>query len=170
MLAMAQSEKVSRRCQHQADSRRAPMSILRELAPLLQRVEAVYHPVEIWLFGSRARGEAHSLSDWDLNLQPARISVMRSLRTRMVSTIAKAVWEPITSARDRACRKISVLSVDHREPRPTFVDVIEKSDHSTRFREFLAAPVSDDQLEIGSMVQNVADGPVHVVNCNAAIV
>src|SRR5712692_19734 len=37
-----------------------------ELRSLLARIEAVYHPLEVWLFGSRARGETHPQSDWDL--------------------------------------------------------------------------------------------------------
>jgi predicted nucleotidyltransferase len=40
-----------------------------ELAPiagLLERIEKEYHPEQIWLFGSRARGDARAWSDWDL--------------------------------------------------------------------------------------------------------
>lgn len=40
-----------------------------ELAPiaeLLERIERVYHPEQVWLFGSRARGDARPGSDWDL--------------------------------------------------------------------------------------------------------
>lgn len=33
---------------------------------LLRRIVERYHPEEIWLFGSRARGEEHPGSDWDL--------------------------------------------------------------------------------------------------------
>jgi hypothetical protein len=36
------------------------------LAKLLARVEERLHPVEIWLFGSRARGDDTHDSDWDL--------------------------------------------------------------------------------------------------------
>lgn len=36
------------------------------IAPLLSRIEAQYHPEQVWLFGSRARGEAGPWSDWDL--------------------------------------------------------------------------------------------------------
>lgn len=36
------------------------------LAPLLSRLVARYRPEQIWLFGSRARGEAGPESDWDL--------------------------------------------------------------------------------------------------------
>ncbi|HEX8167259.1 MAG TPA: nucleotidyltransferase domain-containing protein [Beijerinckiaceae bacterium] len=37
-----------------------------ELAPLLACVRETLHPVEIWLFGSRARGDHCPDSDWDL--------------------------------------------------------------------------------------------------------
>ena len=33
---------------------------------LLERVVAAWHPTQIWLFGSRARGDANLASDWDL--------------------------------------------------------------------------------------------------------
>lgn len=34
--------------------------------PLLTRIVDVWHPVAVWLFGSRARGDARDGSDWDL--------------------------------------------------------------------------------------------------------
>ena len=37
-----------------------------ELQPLLIRIEAVYHPVDVLVFGSRARGNAVPDSDWDI--------------------------------------------------------------------------------------------------------
>jgi predicted nucleotidyltransferase len=37
-----------------------------EAAPLLVRIVEAWHPYQIWLFGSRARGEANEESDWDL--------------------------------------------------------------------------------------------------------
>lgn len=36
------------------------------LAILVDRIEAQWHPAQIWLFGSRARGNATDASDWDL--------------------------------------------------------------------------------------------------------
>lgn len=36
------------------------------LRPLLDRIQAAYHPEQVWLFGSRARGDATPSSDWDL--------------------------------------------------------------------------------------------------------
>jgi len=37
-----------------------------ELSALLDRIEAVYKPRGVVLFGSRARGTAHADSDWDI--------------------------------------------------------------------------------------------------------
>ena len=39
---------------------------MRPLRTLLARIEAQYHPEQVWLFGSRARGDARPESDWDL--------------------------------------------------------------------------------------------------------
>lgn len=39
---------------------------LTDVAPLLDRLIARWRPLQIWLFGSRARGEATETSDWDL--------------------------------------------------------------------------------------------------------
>ena len=36
------------------------------IQPILARVIDRWHPLQIWLFGSRARGEARPDSDWDL--------------------------------------------------------------------------------------------------------
>lgn len=36
------------------------------LATLLARIQAKYDPLAVWLFGSRARGDARPGSDWDL--------------------------------------------------------------------------------------------------------
>lgn len=48
-----------------AVERRMQVDIL-PLTPLLARIRAAYHPEEIWLFGSRARGDARPDSDWDV--------------------------------------------------------------------------------------------------------
>ena len=39
---------------------------LRPIKALLARIEAQYRPEQVWLFGSRARGDAGPGSDWDL--------------------------------------------------------------------------------------------------------
>lgn len=39
---------------------------LRPIKTLLARIETQYHPEQVWLFGSRARGDAGPWSDWDL--------------------------------------------------------------------------------------------------------
>ena len=39
---------------------------LKPIGSLVDRIVAYWHPREIWLFGSRARGEAVAESDWDL--------------------------------------------------------------------------------------------------------
>jgi predicted nucleotidyltransferase len=36
------------------------------VAPLLAAIIARWNPLQVWLFGSRARGEATETSDWDL--------------------------------------------------------------------------------------------------------
>jgi uncharacterized protein len=36
------------------------------LQTLLERIKETYHPLQVWLFGSRARGTARPDSDWDL--------------------------------------------------------------------------------------------------------
>src|SRR5262245_25390079 len=36
------------------------------IRPLLTQIEELYHPLQVWLFGSRARGDARPTSDWDL--------------------------------------------------------------------------------------------------------
>lgn len=51
----------------QATAERGKTAIdLRPVAPLLARIVEKYHPEQVWLFGSRARGDARPDSDWDL--------------------------------------------------------------------------------------------------------
>jgi predicted nucleotidyltransferase len=47
------------------DARGVPID-LRPVQPLLDRIVSSWHPREIWLFGSRARGTAAHDSDWDV--------------------------------------------------------------------------------------------------------
>ncbi len=39
---------------------------LHPIGSLVEQIVTLWHPLEIWLFGSRARGEAVADSDWDL--------------------------------------------------------------------------------------------------------
>jgi predicted nucleotidyltransferase len=39
---------------------------VRAIQPLLVRIVERWHPRQVWLFGSRARGDARADSDWDL--------------------------------------------------------------------------------------------------------
>ncbi len=39
---------------------------LRPIQPLLARIVEKYRPEQVWLFGSRARGNGRTDSDWDL--------------------------------------------------------------------------------------------------------
>lgn len=38
----------------------------RILSPIIKNIVAAFAPVEVWLFGSRYRGDAKATSDWDL--------------------------------------------------------------------------------------------------------
>jgi uncharacterized protein len=49
-----------------AAATRSPPIDLAPLRTLLDRIEEKYRPLQIWLFGSRARGDARPWSDWDL--------------------------------------------------------------------------------------------------------
>lgn len=57
------------RTERLAARRMDPARRQRDLVPiagLLERIEAQYHPEQVWLFGSRARGDFRPTSDWDL--------------------------------------------------------------------------------------------------------
>ena len=47
-------------------SARPTVSVPGPLVPLLRLIHARLHPVDVWLFGSRARGDHQSDSNWDL--------------------------------------------------------------------------------------------------------
>jgi hypothetical protein len=49
-----------------ARSARPTVPVPAPLEPLLRLVQARLHPVDVWLFGSRARGDHQLDSDWDL--------------------------------------------------------------------------------------------------------
>src|SRR5437868_1971158 len=50
----------------EARDRRGGAIDLGPIAPILARVVERWQPLRIWLFGSRARGDAGADSDWDL--------------------------------------------------------------------------------------------------------
>jgi uncharacterized protein len=50
---------------HARDARGQSLDV-RPIDRLLARIIDEFRPVEIWLFGSRARGESNAGSDWDL--------------------------------------------------------------------------------------------------------
>jgi predicted nucleotidyltransferase len=56
-------------------------------APLLSRIIEAMRPEQIWLFGSRARGGARPMSDWDLlvvlpdNATDDELDLMRAWQT-----------------------------------------------------------------------------------------
>lgn len=48
--------------------RTAHISEFPELQCLFDRIQRTYRPLAVYLFGSRARGEATAFSDWDLKV------------------------------------------------------------------------------------------------------
>ena len=42
------------------------MPVSAAIRPLVDRIREVYNPWQLWLFGSRARGDEQEQSDWDL--------------------------------------------------------------------------------------------------------
>ncbi|MCZ7860956.1 nucleotidyltransferase domain-containing protein [Agrobacterium salinitolerans] len=46
----------------------APSEKFPELGRLLARIKEAYNPIDVILYGSRARGEATSQSDWDIKV------------------------------------------------------------------------------------------------------
>ena len=49
-----------------AQTLRPGIPVPEEIVALVSTMCETFHPAEIWLFGSRARGTARSDSDWDL--------------------------------------------------------------------------------------------------------
>lgn len=83
---------------------------LRPISGMLELIERAWHPVEVWLFGSRARGEAGKDSDWDLLV--------------VASDDAKGVDDPLNGYRLRKEAKVSAdvllcRATDFREDRNT---------------------------------------------------
>lgn len=66
MSSPGRENSVSRNELAPIQDRRGNVLDFERVQPLLDRLSDRYHPVAIWLFGSRARGDAVPSSDWDL--------------------------------------------------------------------------------------------------------
>lgn len=65
-MSSSQSDRPDELTVRSLGSARAITIDLGPIKMLLARIEQKYHPEQVWLFGSRARGEAREASDWDL--------------------------------------------------------------------------------------------------------
>jgi hypothetical protein len=65
-VSVASIESASPRAASAALDQRGHSIDLGPIAPILERVVQRWNPLQIWLFGSRARGDAGVDSDWDL--------------------------------------------------------------------------------------------------------
>jgi len=100
---------------------------------LLGRMVAAGHPQAIWLFGSRARGNHHSRSDFDFMVVfPDDESDIEGRRSRMAEAVAAMgvgvdVVACITSEFD-SCRETvgSLIRVVHQEGREVYVSPAER--------------------------------------------
>lgn len=72
---------------------------------LIARIVEVLHPEQIWLFGSRARGEARSDSDWDFMAILADDAPDRDLDLA-------SVWQRL---RDLRLRRVEVFTMTRGE-------------------------------------------------------
>ena len=75
------------------------------LAQMVARMVEVLHPVQIWLFGSRARGEARADSDWDFLAVLPDDAPERDLDT-------PSVWRRL---RDLRLQRVEVLTMTRSE-------------------------------------------------------
>lgn len=81
-------------------------------APLLSRIIDAMRPVQIWLFGSRARGSARPTSDWDLlvvlpdDVADDELDLMRAWQTvrdlRIPADVIPVRLREFEEARDHA--------------------------------------------------------------------
>jgi predicted nucleotidyltransferase len=75
------------------------------LPRFVARIVEVLHPVQVWLFGSRARGEARSDSDWDF------LAVLPDDAPEQDLEIS-SVW---TRLRDLELKRVEVLTMTRSE-------------------------------------------------------
>src|SRR5215510_6621313 len=79
-----------------------PASILPQL---LARIVEVLHPEQVWLFGSRARGEARADSDWDF------MAILADDAPEQDLDLA-SVWQRL---RDLRLRRVEVFTMTRSE-------------------------------------------------------
>ena len=72
---------------------------------MIARIVEVLHPEQIWLFGSRARGEARAQSDWDF------MAVLPDDAPEQDLDVV-SVWERL---RDLRLRRVEVLTMTRDE-------------------------------------------------------
>jgi uncharacterized protein len=83
---------------------------------LLSRIEAEYHPEQVWLFGSRARGEAGPGSDWDLFVVVPDDTCDELLDLRTLWRLTRGAGVPVdlvacrASEFQEACDTVNTLS------------------------------------------------------------
>jgi uncharacterized protein len=75
------------------------------LPQLVARIVEVLHPVQVWLFGSRARGEARVDSDWDFMAVLADDAPEQDLDLR-------SVWRRL---RDLRLQRVEVFTMTRSE-------------------------------------------------------
>lgn len=83
---------------------------------LLARIEAQYHPEQVWLFGSRARGDARPESDWDLfvvvpdDTHDEQLDLLFIWRLKRASGVAADVVACRASEFRESCDTVNTLS------------------------------------------------------------
>lgn len=91
-----------------------------ELACLLDRIEETYHPLAVFLYGSRARGDATPDSDWDL-----KVVVADDCPDALLSPwIGWAVQEESGVHADVSCTRLSDFEADLMVPNSAAREVL----------------------------------------------
>jgi hypothetical protein len=88
-----------------AQTARPSIPVPKEIASLVSVIRETFHPTEIWLFGSRAKGTARSDSDWDLlavlddnasaDLSDPILAWSISRQSGVPSTVLTASWRDL---------------------------------------------------------------------------